>query len=95
MYLYPNNLRSKPILWLWYLKDIVIIGLSTLIAVFIYAQFNNLYLLVGVAVYAILSLRFDDLSILDFIIHSCRFFILESQTYTWQKERMINNAKSQ
>lgn len=86
MHLYPNNLRSKPILWLWHLKDIVIIGISTLIAVFIYAQFSNIYLLVGVAVYAILSLRFDDLSILDFIVHSCRFFILESQTYTWHRK---------
>lgn len=86
MFLYPNNLRSKPILWLWHLKDIVIIGILTLFAVFIYAQFNNLYFIVGAAVYAFLSLRFDDLSILDFIIHASRYFIIETQTYTWQKK---------
>lgn len=90
MYLYPNNLKSKPSLWLWYLKDIVLVGILTLISVFIYAQFNNINLLVGVAVYAILSLRFDDLSILDILTHLCRFFILEQQNFTWKNERKIH-----
>lgn len=91
MYLYPNNLRARPMLWLWYLKDIVVIGVITLIAVFVYAQFSNIYLIVGVAVYAILSLRFDDLSILDILTHLCRFFILEQQNFTWKNERKINH----
>lgn len=43
MFLYPNNLKSKPILWLWELKDLVIIGVITLIAVFIYSITENLY----------------------------------------------------
>lgn len=93
MYLYPNNLRAKPILWLWYLKDIVLIGILTLISVFIYAQLNNINLLIGVAVYAILSLRFDDLSILDILTHLCRFFILEQQTFTWKNERKIHHEE--
>lgn len=91
MYLYPDNLRARPMLWLWYLKDIVLIGILTLISVFIYAQFNNINLLVGVAVYAILSLRIDDLSIMDILTHLCRFFILEQQTFTWKNERIINH----
>ncbi|AGN24543.1 hypothetical protein K210_04700 [Erysipelothrix rhusiopathiae SY1027] len=91
MYLYPNNLRAKPMLWLWHLKDVVIIGIITLFAVFIYAQFNKIYLLVAAAAYAILSLRFDDLSILDILIHLCHFFILEQQTFTWKNERMMTD----
>lgn len=91
MYLYPNNLKAKPKLWLWQLKELVIIGITTLIAVLFYSQFNNIYPLVGSAVYALLSLRLDDMSMLDFIIHSCHFFIFSSQTYTWSNERSLND----
>ncbi len=87
MYLYPNNLKAKPTLWLWQLKDVVIIGATALVAVVIYTQFNILNFLVMSALYALLSLRFDGMSIMDFIINSCHFFILQPQTYTWEKER--------
>ena len=93
MYLYPNNLKARPTLWLWQLKDIVIIGASSIIAVVIYTQFNIIHFLVITTVYALLSLRFDDMSIMDFIVHSCHFFILQSQTYTWEKERTDNIVK--
>ncbi|QIK86623.1 hypothetical protein G7061_08375 [Erysipelothrix sp. HDW6B] len=93
MYLYPNNLKSKPILWFWYMRDIVIIGILTLISVFIYTQLNMIHFLVGTAVYALLTLRFDDMSILDFITYSCRFFISQPQTFTWKKEGMENHGK--
>ncbi len=87
MYLYPNNLKGKPILWLWYMKDVVIIGISILISVFFYTQLHLIHFLVVSAVYALLTLRLDDMSILDFIIYSCRFFMIQPQTYTWHKER--------
>ena len=28
MYIYPNNLKAKPKLWLWELRDIAIIGVG-------------------------------------------------------------------
>ncbi len=93
MYLYPNNLKARPQLWLWHLKDIVIIGVAILISVLVYTQLNMIHFLVASAVYALLSLRFDDMSILDFINHSCHFFITQHQTFTWQKERMKEHAK--
>lgn len=87
MYLYPNNLKGKPILWLWYMKDVVVIGISILISVFFYTKLHLIHFLVVSAVYALLTLRFDDMSILDFIINSCRFFMTQPQTYTWHTER--------
>lgn len=87
MYLYPNNLKARPMLWLWYMRDVVILGICTLISVFLYTQLELIHFLVGTAVYALLSLRLDDMSILDFITYSCRFFITQTQTYTWHKER--------
>ena len=94
MYLYPNNLKAKPVLWFWQLKDIVIIGATALISVIIYTQLNIIHFVVMSAVYALLSLRFDDMSILDFIVHSCHFFIITPQTYTWKKERSNHIVKT-
>ena len=33
MYIYPENLKAKPILWLWLLRDIAVIGVAALISV--------------------------------------------------------------
>ena len=42
MYLYPDNLKAKAILWLWELRDIGIIGVGLLISVFALAQLRFL-----------------------------------------------------
>ncbi|SHF07313.1 hypothetical protein SAMN02745784_02714 [Tissierella praeacuta DSM 18095] len=38
MYMYTDNLKAKVTLWLWELKDIVIIGIGFLISVFALSQ---------------------------------------------------------
>ena len=38
MYIYPENLKAKPKLWFWHLKDVAIIGLALLVSVFALAQ---------------------------------------------------------
>lgn len=87
MYLYPNNLKGKPILWFWYMKDIVLIGITTLISVFIFIQFGFPHLLVISSLYAILTLRLGDTSILDFLLHSIAFFITQPQEFHWFKQK--------
>ena len=70
MYIYPDNLKSKAVLWLWQLRDIGIIGIGCLVSVF--------------ALYAFLTIRFEDTSILDFIKYACGFFITKQQMYEWR-----------
>ena len=36
MYIYPDNLRAKPTMWLWQLRDITVIGVLALVAVLIF-----------------------------------------------------------
>ena len=74
MYIYPDNLKSKAVLWLWELRDIAIIGVGALISVFAMAQLGFLPPVVITAAYAFLSIRLEDTSILDF---------LGQQTYAW------------
>lgn len=84
MYLYPDNLRSKATLWLWELRDIGIIGIGCLISVFSLSQLGFLPPIVITALYAFLTIRFEDTSILDFIRHACVFFLGRQQLYKWR-----------
>ena len=75
MYIYPDNLKSKAVLWLWELRDIAIIGVG--------AQLGFLPPVVITAAYAFLSIRLEDTSILDFLRYAIRYFLLGQQTYAW------------
>ena len=83
MFIYPDNLKAKATLWLWELRDLAIIGVGALLSVFALAQLNFLPPVVVTAVYAFLSIRMEDTSILDFLRYAARYFILGQQTYAW------------
>ena len=83
LYIYPDNLKSKAMLWLWELRDIGIVGIGCLISVFALAQLGLILPIVFTAAYAFLSIRIEDTSILDFIRYALQFFVLRQQTYDW------------
>lgn len=83
-YLYPDNLKSKATLWLWELRDIAVISIGLLISVFAFSQTGVLFPIVATAVYAFLAIRFEDISILDFIKYAVAFFFLKPQIYDWR-----------
>jgi len=83
MYFYPDNLKSKAVLWLWQLRDIGVIGIGLLLSVFALAQLKLLPPIVVTALYAFLTIRFEDTSILDFIKYACAFFFVRQQIYEW------------
>ena len=85
MYIYPDNLKSKATLWLWELRDIGIIGVGCLISVFALSRLGWLPPIVLTAVYAFLSIRFEDTSILDFIRYAALFFMGRQQLYEWRE----------
>ena len=76
MYIYPDNLTSKAMLWLWELRDVLSVLALTQTGIFIP--------LVLTAVYAFLSIRFDGTSILDFIRYAVAFLITKQQFYEWR-----------
>lgn len=84
MYIYPDNLKSKAVLWLWQLRDIGIIGIGCLVSVFALAQLGILIPIVATALYAFLTIRFEDTSILDFIKYACAFFLSKQQMFEWR-----------
>ncbi|EAE8422343.1 hypothetical protein A0006_13655 [Listeria monocytogenes] len=84
MYIYPDNLRAKATLWLWQLRDIGVIGVGALLSVLALTQLGFVPPIVATAVYAFLTIRFEDTSILDFIRYACTFFIGKQQIYEWR-----------
>ena len=84
MYIYPDNLKAKAVLWLWQLRDIGIIGIGLLISVFALAQLRFLPPIVITVLYAFLTIRFDGTSILDFIKSACSYFLTKQQFFEWR-----------
>lgn len=95
MYIYPENMTAKAMLWLWTLKDLSISGSLLLVGFFVFAQFGSYPVLVAGAVYAFLTMRFDDTSILDYLRHASRFCFAQ-QFYLWGRlpaEKGISQKK--
>jgi len=88
-YIYPQNLKAQPKLWLWKLRDIAILGIALLISIFAVATVKLVLPLALTLVYAFLTIQLDDVSIMDFIKRAVKFFISTQQNYVW-KERTHN-----
>lgn len=84
MYIYPEHLKAKAVMWLWQLRDLGIIGVGALISVIAMTQIGFFVPVVITAAYAFLTIRFDDTSILDFILYACAFFMFKQQMYEWR-----------
>lgn len=84
MYIYPDNLKSRAVLWLWQLRDIGIIGVCALVSILSLTQAGFFPPIVVTAVYAFLTIRFEDTSIMDFIKYACGFFFTHQQRFEWR-----------
>ena len=87
MYIYPDNLKAKPKLWLWELRDVAAIGIGLLFSVLALTQGGSMFLLVLTVLYAFLSIRMEGASILDFLKCAVCFLFLHQQYYEWRKHK--------
>lgn len=84
MYIYPENLKAAPTLFLWRLKDLAAIGIGALISVLALSQIGLTIPIVITLAYAFLAIRFEDTSILDFLKYAVRYFFVEQQEFRWR-----------
>lgn len=78
-------MRTQTKLWLWSLKDIIILGIALTISVVSWAKLGFVIPAALTAVYAILTMRMDENSILDYIKCSWRYFISTQQYFEWRE----------
>ena len=81
IYIYPNNLKAKPTLWLWALRDVAVIGAGFVLSVLALAQLGLVPPLIATVLYAFLSIRLEEASILDFLRYAMCFLFLKQQYF--------------
>ena len=84
IYIYPNDLKAKPTLWLWALRDVAIIGVCLVLSVLALVELGLLPPLICTVLYAFLSIRLEGASILDFLRYAMCFLFLKQQYYEWR-----------
>lgn len=77
-------MRASATLWLWSLKDFVVIVVGALFSAMVLATTRILIPAVLTAAFAFLSIRSDETTILDFIKYAVRYFISTQQVYYWK-----------
>lgn len=83
-YLYPQNLKATANLWLWSLKDFCILGIAALLSVVILAQTGFVIPAAVTLCYGFLTIRADEMTVLDFIRYAARYFISAQQYFEWR-----------
>ena len=86
MYIYPENLTAKPTLFLWQLRDVAILAAALVLSIFLLVKASLMFPLILTIVFAILSVRVDGSSILDFLRYAAAFFLTKQQYYEWRQE---------
>jgi len=83
-FIYPQDLKAKPSMWLWNLKDFAIMGIGALIAAVLLIHFHKVMPLAVVAIYAFITIRLDDTTVIDYLRYAVRYFITTQQYYEWR-----------
>lgn len=82
-YIYPQNMRASATLWLWSLKDFAIIVVGALFSAMVLATTKIVVPAVLTVAFAFLSIRNDEITILDFIKYAVKYFISTQQYFEW------------
>lgn len=83
-YLYPQNLKATANLWLWGLRDFVILGVAALLSVVFLVRLRMAVPLALTLCFGFLTIRLEDSTVLDFLIHAVRFFLSTQQYFEWK-----------
>ena len=83
MYIYPDNLKSKAVMWMWELKDIGIIAVCGIISILALTKTGFMLPLAATAGYGFFKIWVYDISIIIFIKNGWRYFARQ-QTYEWR-----------
>ena len=83
-FIYPQNMRASATLWLWSLRDFAVIVIAALFSALVLATTKLLIPASLTAAYALLSIRSDETTVLDFLKYAIRYFISTQQYYEWR-----------
>lgn len=83
-YLYPQNLKAMAQLWLWSLKDFTLLTIGALLAALILTHIGWVAPMAAVLVFAFLTIRLEETTVLDFLRNAVRYFLTTQQYFVWR-----------
>ncbi len=84
MYLYPKNLKATANLWLWSVKDFLILSIAALCSAFLLVKGGFLLPAAVTLAFAVLTIRVEEMTVVDFIRYAVRFFFTTQQRFEWK-----------
>lgn len=82
-YIYPENLRASVRLWFWNIRDFCILCAGVILSVAVFVNLWSVLPFAMTACFAFLTMRADDVAIIDYIINAVKFFLLTQQRFDW------------
>ena len=83
-YLYPQNLKASANLWLWSLRDFLILCIAVLFSAVVLLN-SGIMLPAAISLaYGFLTIRKDETAVVDFIGYAVRYFISGQQYFEWR-----------
>lgn len=83
-YIYPQNLKATASLWLWGMRDFVILCVAGLLSAVALVQLRWLLPLALTMCFGFLTIRHEEATILDFLRWAVRYFISTQQLFFWR-----------
>ena len=83
IYIYPQNLKATANLWLWSMRDFVILAIAVLLSAVILVQLKTVMLAAVTLCYGFLTIRMDDTTVLDFMRYAVKYLISAQQYFEW------------
>ena len=84
-YLYPKNLKAKANLWLWGMRDFLILCALAVVSVVLLVKFGWLIPAAVTLCFAFLTIRKEDMTVLDYIRYAVKYFLTDQQYYEWRE----------
>lgn len=84
IYLYPQNLKATASLWLWGMRDFVILCVGALLSVVCLVYAGLVLPAAGTLCFAFLTIRVEETTMMDYLGWAARFFLTAQQTYVWR-----------
>ena len=83
-YIYPQNLKATANLWLWSLRDFAIICVCLLLSILGLTQLGLMLPAALTVAYAFLSIRLEEITVLDYVRYAGKFLLFSQQEFEWR-----------
>ena len=83
-YLYPKNLKAKANLWLWGMRDFILLCASALLSILALVELGWLIPAALTLCFAFLTVRKDEMTVLDYLKYAIRYYLTDQQYYEWK-----------